>query len=259
VIGRSAHEGQSQGHIDAAMEVDRLDRDQRLVVIHAQRRIVVPPRLGVKHRVRRQRTARIDSRCSHLRDGRRDDVDLLATTANLVVRDDLHPALAYLLLEAARQVHKVPSLVNRPDEFPTPSATDFPLANEAERYFKSGRPFLQNYLPFWVANYVQRLVLLLIPLVAVVIPLANFLPRLVDWRRQARLNRRYGELKFQEAALASRQLTDAQRRDARLQLDRIETEIVRSKFPLELADRVYTLRQHLDYVRTQLERQPERR
>ena len=187
------------------------------------------------------------------------DVELLATTANLVVRDDLHPALAYLLLEAARQVHKVPSLVNRPDEFPTPSATDFPLANEAERYFKSGRPFLQNYLPFWVANYVQRLVLLLIPLVAVVIPLANFLPRLVDWRRQARLNRRYGELKFQEAALASRQLTDEQRRDARLQLDRIETEIVRSKFPLELSDRVYTLRQHLDYVRTQLERQPERR
>jgi TRAP-type uncharacterized transport system substrate-binding protein len=192
-------------------------------------------------------------------DPRRDlpsrDVELLATTANLVVRDELHPALAYLLLEAARQVHKVPSLVNRPEEFPTPIATDFPLASEAERYFKSGRPFLQNYLPFWVANYVQRLVLLLLPIVAVVIPVANVLPRFVEWRRQARLNRRYGELKFYEADLASRHLSDDQRREARTQLDAIESEIVHSKFPLELADRIYTLRQHLDYVRTQLERQ----
>jgi TRAP-type uncharacterized transport system substrate-binding protein len=192
-------------------------------------------------------------------DPRRDlpprDIELLATTANLVVRDELHPALAYLLLEAARQVHKVPSLVNRPDEFPTPTATDFPLADEAERYFRSGRPFLQNVLPFWLANLVQRLVLLLLPVVAILFPLANLLPRLVEWRRQARLNRRYGELKFYEADLASRHLSAEQRREARVQLDTIESEIVQSRFPIEFADRVYTLRQHLDYVRTQLERQ----
>ncbi|MEJ8851804.1 TAXI family TRAP transporter solute-binding subunit [Variovorax rhizosphaerae] len=185
------------------------------------------------------------------------DIELLATTANLVVRDELHPALSYLLLEAAQQVHKQPSLINRPDEFPSPKGTDFPLSTEAERYFKNGRPFLQSYLPFWAANWVQRLLLLLVPLAAILVPLARVLPALVSWRRQSKIYRRYGELKFLERDLASRQLNDQERRNARAQLDHIEKEIVQSKFPLEFSDKVYTLRQHVDYVRAQLARQSE--
>ena len=183
------------------------------------------------------------------------DIQLLATTANLVVRDELHPALAYLLLEAARQVHRQPSLINRPDEFPSPTGTDFPLSTQAERYFKNGRPFLQNYLPFWAANYAQRLLLLLVPLAAILVPLVRVLPELIGWRRHSRLYRRYGELKFLERDLASRKLDDEERRKARPQLDRIEEEVVQTKFPLDFSDRVYTLRQHVDYVRAQLNRQ----
>lgn len=185
------------------------------------------------------------------------DIELLATTANLVVREELHPALAYLLLEAARQVHRQPTLINRPDDFPSPRATDFPLSIESERYFKNGRPFLQNYMPFWAANYVQRLLLLLLPLAAILVPLGRLLPGLVNWRRQSRLYRRYGELKFLEQDLASRKLDAEERLKALAQLDRIESEIVHTKFPLDYTDRVYTLRQHVDYVRAQLNRQSE--
>ena len=185
------------------------------------------------------------------------DIQLLATTANLVVRDELHPALAYLLLEAARQVHRQPSIISRPGEFPSPTGTDFPLSTQAERYFKNGRPFLQNYLPFWAANYAQRLLLLLVPLAAILVPLVRVLPELIGWRRRSRLYRRYGELKFLEQDLASRKLDDQERREARAQLDRIEEEVVQTKFPLDFTDRVYTLRQHVDYVRAQLRRQSE--
>ncbi|MDN8613266.1 TAXI family TRAP transporter solute-binding subunit [Variovorax ginsengisoli] len=185
------------------------------------------------------------------------DIQLLATTANLVVRDELHPALAYLLLEAARQVHRQPSIISRPGEFPSPTGTDFPLSTQAERYFKNGRPFLQNYLPFWAANYAQRLLLLLVPLAAILVPLVRVLPELIGWRRRSRLYRRYGELKFLEQDLASRKLDDEERREARAQLDRIEEEVVQTKFPLDFTDRVYTLRQHVDYVRAQLRRQSE--
>ena len=192
-------------------------------------------------------------------DPRRDiparNVNLLATTGNLVIRDELHPALAYLLLEAARDVHKQGSLISRPGEFPNAGVTEFPLASEAERYFKSGRPLLQNYLPFWAANYVQRLILLLVPLAAIAIPLMRTLPQLWAWRSRRKLYRRYGELKFLERDLAQRQLSPDERSDARAQLDRIETEIAGTKFPLDFADRVYTLRQHVDYVRAQLNRQ----
>ena len=185
------------------------------------------------------------------------DINLLATTANLVARDELHPALVYLLLEAARQVHRQPSLINRPEDFPSLRAADFPLSTDAERYFKNGRPFLQNYLPFWAANYVQRLLLLLVPLAAILIPLARVLPELIAWRRQSRLYRRYGELKFLEQDLASRELDAGERAEALARLDHIEEEIIETKFPLDFTDRVYTLRQHVDYVRAQLQRQIE--
>ena len=185
------------------------------------------------------------------------DISLLATTANLVVRDELHPALADLLLEAARQVHRQPSLINRPDDFPSPQGTDFPLSDQADRYFKHGRPFLQNYLPFWAANYVQRLLLLVVPLVAILVPLGRVLPGVIGWRRRSRLYRRYGELKFLEQDLASRKLDAAERSQALSRLDHIEEEIMGTKFPLDFSDRVYTLRQHVDYVRAQLNRQME--
>ncbi|MGJ7508120.1 TAXI family TRAP transporter solute-binding subunit [Variovorax sp. GT1P44] len=186
------------------------------------------------------------------------DVQLLATTANLVVREEIHPALAYLLLEAARKVHSQATLINRPDEFPNARATDFPVSQETERYFKNGRPFLQNYLPFWAANYSQRLLLLLVPLAAILVPLSRLVPALVSWRRQGRLYRRYGELKFLEQDLASRKLDATERQEALEHLDRIEAEILHTKFPLDFTDRVYTLRQHVDFVRAQLNRQTER-
>jgi TRAP-type uncharacterized transport system substrate-binding protein len=183
------------------------------------------------------------------------DIALLATTANLVMAPSLHPALAYLLLEAATRIHQGATLLNRPGDFPSPKATDFPLAEEADHYFRSGRPFLQQYLPFWAAIFVQRLILLLVPLLAIVVPLLRILPPLFHWKQQSRLYRRYGELKFLEKDLASRSLDAGQREAAHAQLDRIENDVINAKFPLDFSDRVYTLRQHVDYVRAQIDRQ----
>lgn len=181
------------------------------------------------------------------------DIPLLSTTANLVVQDSLHPALCYLLLEAARAAHAGPGLFHRQGEFPSPVGTDFPLAEEADRYFKNGRPFLQRYLPFWVANFVQRLVLTLLPLVAVLVPVFKFLPALLHWKERNRLFRRYGELKFLERDIDTRTLSDDEKAQALLRLDAIEAEIRHARFALDFSDRVYTLRQHVDYVRRRLD------
>jgi TRAP transporter TAXI family solute receptor len=182
------------------------------------------------------------------------DIALLATNTNLVVREDLHPALAYLLLDAAQQVHRSAGLLQQPGEFPNPRVTDFALSDTAERYFRSGPPFLRNYLPFWVANYVQRLVLVLVPFLAIAIPLVRLLPPFITWRRQSQLFRRYAELKFLERQFASRTLTEEDLRAASEQLDRIEKAIADTRFSWELSDRVYTLRQHVDYVRDRISR-----
>jgi TRAP-type uncharacterized transport system substrate-binding protein len=178
------------------------------------------------------------------------DVALLTTETNLVVREDLHPELAYLLLKAARHVHEPGGLLRRPGEFPRPQDVDYALSDQAERWFRNGPPFLQNYLPFWAANILQRVLIVLVPIAAILFPLGRLLPEIIAWRRQTRLYRAYGELKFLEQELASRRLDDTERAAAGRRLDSIEEDIFRSHWPLELSDRVYTLRQHVDFVRT---------
>ena len=185
------------------------------------------------------------------------DAVLLTTTANLVVRDDLHPALAYLLLEAARDTHKGATLLNKPGDFPNPRGTDFPLAEEAQRYYKDGRPFLQRYLPYWAANALQRLLLILVPLLAIAIPVLKTIPDLLDFKTKSRLYRRYEKLLKMERDIRSRQLNEQEIMQATVQLDKIENDITTTKFPLDFTDRIYTLRQHVDYVRGQLQKEKE--
>lgn len=186
-----------------------------------------------------------------------DDAVLLTTTANLVVRDDLHPALAYLLLEAARDVHKGATLLNKPGDFPHPRGTDFPLADEAQRYYKEGRPFLQRYLPYWAANALQRLLLILVPLLAIAIPVLKTIPELLDFKDKNRLYRRYEKLLKMERDIRSRQLNAQEITETTAQLDKIEQDISNTRFPLDFTDRIYTLRQHVDYVRAQLQKEKE--
>lgn len=181
-----------------------------------------------------------------------EDAALLTTTANLVVREDLHPALAYLLLEAARDIHKSGTLLNRPGEFPHPRGTDFPLAEEAQRYFKDGRPFLQRYLPYWAANALQRLLLVVVPLLAVVVPLVKAIPFLLNYREQNRLYSRYKNLLDIESKIRGTSLSNADAARLAAELESIERDISAQKFSIDFSDRVYTLRQHVDYVRSQL-------
>jgi TRAP transporter TAXI family solute receptor len=183
------------------------------------------------------------------------DITLLTTTANLVVRQDTHPAIAYLLLEAAKDIHKGATLLNRPSEFPHSRGTDFPISDEATRYFKDGRPFLQRYMPFWLANALQRLLLILIPLAAIGIPVVKLIPGLLQFKEKNRLYRRYGQLLRMETDIRTRQLNQMEINAARQKLDQIDTAITDTKFTLEFADRVYTLRQHVDFVRAQLQKE----
>jgi TRAP transporter TAXI family solute receptor len=184
------------------------------------------------------------------------DVRMVATKANLVIREDLHPALAYLLLEAMMEVHAAPGIFNAAGEFPSPVATDFPLAEEAKRYFKTGRPFLQRYLPFWLANLVERMLVFLVPLFGVVLPIMKFLPIIVNWRRQQRINRWYGELHKLELDLDLREFAPEELAKHMQRMEEIEEAARYMHMPLNFSDKVYTLRQHIDFVRARLAQPP---
>jgi len=176
------------------------------------------------------------------------DMQLVSTTATLLAREDMHPALIWLLLQAAHEVHGEPGVFQKPGEFPRASHGDFPLAQEAERYYTSGKPFLQRYLPFWAAIWVDRLVVLLVPLLVVLYPLLKVAPGLYGWRVRSRIYRRYGELKFLESEVEEN--PSRHTRDAWLEkLDAIEADASRIRTPLAFSDMLYTLRQHIGLVR----------
>ncbi len=187
-----------------------------------------------------------------VRDIPAEDMRVLAPMATLLVRSETHPALIDLLMQAAAEVHGAPGVFQRQGEFPRAGHSDFPLSREADRYYKSGKPFLQRYLPFWAATLVDRMVVMLVPLLAVLLPLFKFAPSLYGWRVRSRIYKRYGELKFLESELDEMPLRHS--RDEWLQrLDAIERGVNRMPTPLAFADMLYTLRVHIRLVRDKLE------
>jgi TRAP transporter TAXI family solute receptor len=181
------------------------------------------------------------------------DISLLAATATLVVRESTHPALIDLLMVALSETHGGPGIFQRPGEFPRPASTDFPLSPEAQRYYSSGKPLLQRYLPFWAATLVDRMVIMLIPLLTLLIPLLRIAPGLYAWRIRSRIYRRYGELKFIEAELEA----DPQRMSRaewHQRVDAIEEDVNHLPMPLAFTDMVYTLRLHTGVVRQAIEK-----
>ena len=185
------------------------------------------------------------------RDQPPDDMALLAPTAGLVVRDGFHPALVELVLRAAERVHRAGGLFEAPGEFPTGKNLDFPLDDEARRYLESGPGFLQRYLPFWIANFIDRTKVMLVPLLTLLIPVFRILPPAYKWRMRSRIVRWYKDLARLERRLnASAPGEDAAPLSA--ELDRIEAEVRDMNMPPGYLDSVYSLRLHIDVVRARL-------
>lgn len=177
------------------------------------------------------------------------DVQLVAARASLVAREDLHPALVQLLVQAARQVHGEAGWFAEAGEFPNPDATALPLAPEAERFYRNGPPWLQRYLPFWLANFVDRMWIVLLPLLAAMVPLSRILPPLVQLRVRSRVFRWYAHLRALEQSLEQ---PDADLPALQAELERIDAQVEHIGLPLSYTNELYDLRGHIHLVRKRL-------
>ena len=185
------------------------------------------------------------------------DIHLLAATTNLVVRDTMHSALIYLLLDAAAEIHGGPGWVNKAGEFPAPKVQDFPLSDQAERFYKGGRPFLLDYLPFWVAVFLDRIVKILIPVAVIIFPLMRIMPWLYSWRNRSKFHRWYGELRYLEFEVSEHPQTN-RISDYYARLVTIEASVKRINLPLAFYRELYTLREHIELVRERVVRLDQR-
>ena len=177
------------------------------------------------------------------------DVVLLSAKASLAVRSDLHPAIQYLLLNAAVAIHSPPGIFQKAGQFPAAESVDLPLSEEAQRFYKSGRPVLQAYLPFWMAALVERFLVVFVPVLVLLYPALRLLPQGYDWLMQSKIRRLYDEMKAIEREMASGQeprgVLDAK-------LDRLYQSASELQLPVKYASMQYTLRMHLDLVRARI-------
>jgi TRAP-type uncharacterized transport system substrate-binding protein len=176
------------------------------------------------------------------------DVRMVAPTATLVARDTLHPALAQLFVQAAEEIHGDSGWFQRKGEFPNARDGERTLHPEAERFYRSGVPWLQRYLPFWMANLVDRMWLALLSIVAVLLPLSRVVPPLVELRIRSRVFRWYGQLRSIEAAATHRPAAELLG-----DLDTIEHKVSAVQVPLSYADELYALKSHIQLVRRRLQ------
>lgn len=176
---------------------------------------------------------------------------MMAPTMELIARPDLHPALSDILIETAQEVHGKATLLQKHGEFPAPLEHEYPISEEANRYYKSGKGFAYRYMPFWLASLTDRILVMIVPVLVVLIPGLRFVPTLYGWRIRRRIYRHYGELMALERA-ALGELSDEEKSELSRRLDGIERAIISGKIPGAFADETYVLRQHIKFVRERL-------
>ena len=182
-----------------------------------------------------------------------EDVQLVAPTVEIVARENLHPAISDLLLEAAREVHGKPGLYKDRGEFPTPLENEFRISADATRYYASGKSFLYRTFPFWAASLIARIVAFVVPAALVLIPGIRLVPAIYRWRVTARIYRWYGALQRLEQDALDPNL-DAHRRGELIQrLDQIERTVLKIVVPSAFGDLFYALRSHIGDVRIGLQ------
>ena len=175
------------------------------------------------------------------------DARLIAPTATLVARADMHPALVQLFVQAARQIHGGAGWFQRKGDFPTAASTEQPLSKEAQRFYANGTPLLQRYLPFWLANLVDRMWPVLVGIVAVLIPLSRMVPTLYEFRIRSRVFRWYARLRAVENDIGTRPAAELL-----LELQEIEARVEGITVPLSYTDELYALRSHIEMVGNRL-------
>jgi TRAP transporter TAXI family solute receptor len=183
------------------------------------------------------------------------DYQLIAPTATLVARADLHPALVDLLVQSASDIHGDAGWFHRKDEFPTARFTEIPVSPAAQKFYKNGPPLLQRYLPFWLANFFERMWVVVVALGALVLPLSRIIPPIYVWKVRSRVYRWYGQLRAVEQAIEEvpREAPGSIYATQLRRLNEIEERVNRISIPLSFADELYGLRSHINFVRRRVQ------
>ena len=179
------------------------------------------------------------------------DAVLLAPQASLLIRQELHPAIVGLLVRAAQEAHSPGGLFQRTGEFPQAVDPEIPMSEDAQRVYSSGRTFLQRHLPFWLATFIERMLVMILPVATILLPLVKIVPWIYQWRIRNRILYWYGQLKRLERRLGEDGSTGA-RMTYKADVARIEQAVSVIPVPLNYSDQLYQLKSAIELVRQRI-------
>ncbi|MCF6173019.1 MAG: ABC transporter substrate-binding protein [Campylobacteraceae bacterium] len=175
------------------------------------------------------------------------DITLLGTTATLVATKNLHPDLARLILRAAKKVHSKASIFSQKNEFPTQNYTQIPMSEDAKIYLIKGDSFLQKIFPFWIASTIERLIVMILPLLVVLFPLIKGLLPLYRWKIRSKIYKWYKilhELDSKLEAVNPEQLSQT-KKDLEKMINEMQKD---SNIPLSYMGEYYDLKVHANLI-----------
>lgn len=181
------------------------------------------------------------------------DIVMVAAQAALVGREDLHPALAWPIVDALKAAHADGGMFHGIGDFPKAEDPEFELSEDAARIYQSGAPFFQRFLPFWLASFIERMIIMVVPIATILLPLFKLGPLIYEWRIRSRLLYWWGQLKGLEKRIAARSAAPYDVAEVRSSLDLIEDAVSTIPVPLAYTDRLYELRGAIDLVRQRIE------
>ncbi|PKO69228.1 MAG: C4-dicarboxylate ABC transporter substrate-binding protein [Betaproteobacteria bacterium HGW-Betaproteobacteria-16] len=181
------------------------------------------------------------------------DVRLVASTTSLLASTETHPAILQLFAQTATQLHGGAGWFSRTREYPSLEHTEVPVSQEAVRAITNGPPFLQRYLPFWMANLIERMWLAMGLIIALALPLSRVVPPLYTFRIRSRVFRWYAELRDIEQRAEAQGDNEGDTVQSLLdQLDTLESKAEKIVVPLSHTDELYALRNNIHLVRKKL-------
>ena len=179
------------------------------------------------------------------------DVPLIGAVDKLLVRSDLHPEIAPLVLQAMVEAHGARGIFQRSGEFPNGTDTEYPVAPAATDFYKNGPSYMQRHVPLWLSVHVQRALAVLVTAIAIGFPLFRLLPLAYNWVTRRRLFYWYAKLQALEASFDADPM-EMHSADKRAEIERIEDAVSHIRIPLTFSDQVYNLRSHIDIVRRKI-------
>lgn len=175
------------------------------------------------------------------------DIKLLSTTATLVVNKDFSDELIRIFLKKVKEVHKRKSLFEAENQFPNINNIEIDMNEEAFRYFTYGDTFLEKIFPYWIASNLDRLKILLIPLLTLMIPLFKGVFPLYRWSIRSKIYRWYDEV--QDLDLSLDGLSKEELIEKLKELEKLKQEIKEeTKVPLSYMGEYYDLIMHLELI-----------